>query len=81
MREKPGKSGDVTKEAKEVIMNSSGVLFINIGIIDFHHKPILECLLPSNTFKEISALIERKFILLTVTLLPTLKIKIIIKLN
>lgn len=81
MHIKPGKSGDFSKEVKEVIINSSIILFIDIGISDFPHKPILECLLPFNTFKGISTLIKRDFILWTETLLPTLEIKIIIKLN
>lgn len=78
---KPGKSGEVSKEIKEVNINSSSILFINIGVTDFPCKPILECLLPFNTFKGISTLIKRKFILLTITLLPTLKIKVIKKLH
>lgn len=63
MHIKPGKSGDFSKEVKEVIINSSIILFIDIGISDFPHKPILECLLPFNSFKGISALIKRDFIL------------------
>lgn len=80
MGKKPGKSGNVSKEVK-VIMNLSSILLINIGIIDFPSKPFLECLLPFSTFKGISTLIKKKFILLKITLLPTLKIKVIIKLH
>lgn len=43
------KWGSVSKEIKEVIINLSSILFINIGIIDFPCKPILERLLPFNT--------------------------------
>lgn len=74
---KTGKSGEVSKEIKEININSWSILFISIGVIDFPCKPILECLLPFNTFKGISTLTKRKFILLTITLLPTLKIKVI----
>lgn len=59
MGKKPGKSGNVSKEVK-VIINSSSILFINIGIIDFPSKPFLECLLPFNTFKGISTLKKEK---------------------
>lgn len=62
------------KEVKEVNVNSSCILFmLDIGIIDLPCKPILECLLPMNTFERISAHIKRIFILLTLTLLPTFK--------
>ena len=82
MSKKPDKSGQVSEEVKGINLNSSSILFINIGMIDFPCKHILECLSTLlkcfNTFKGIS-LIKKKFILLTVTLLPTLKVKVIIK--
>lgn len=52
MHKKPDKSGDFSKEVKEVVINSSVILFIDIGITDFPYKPILECLLPFNTLRE-----------------------------
>lgn len=44
MSKKPDKSGQVSEEVKGINLNSSSILLINIGMIDFPCKPILECL-------------------------------------
>lgn len=63
-----------SEQVTEVHLNLSSILIIlNIGIIDFPCKSILS-LLSINSFKKISAFMNRIFIFLIRTLLPTFKI-------